>query len=72
MSCCYRIDTALELFENNYSEQFKVKFQDDLSQSSNSDDMMCCTFINVCFSFGAKQMTKVQNEKTVIRMINLL
>lgn len=38
ISCCYRIDTALELFENNYSEQFKVRFQDDLSQSSNSDD----------------------------------
>lgn len=38
IACCYRIDTALELFEYNYSEQFKVKFQDDLSQSSNSDD----------------------------------
>lgn len=36
ISCCYRIDTALELFEDNYREQFKVKFQDDLS--SNSDD----------------------------------
>lgn len=38
ISCCYRIDTALELFEYNYSEQFMVKFQDDLSHSSNSGD----------------------------------
>lgn len=38
ISCCYRIDTALKLFEDHHSGQFKVKFQDDLSQLSNSDD----------------------------------
>lgn len=43
ISCCYRIDTALELFKKNYSKTFEVKFQDDLpltslSQSANSDD----------------------------------
>lgn len=38
ISCCYRIDTALKLFEDHYCGQLKVKFQDDLSQLSNSDD----------------------------------
>lgn len=43
ISCCYRIDTALDLFKKNYSKTFEVKFQDDLpltslSQSANSDD----------------------------------
>lgn len=43
ISCCYRIDTALELFRKNYSKTFEVKFQDELpltssSQSSKSDD----------------------------------
>lgn len=36
ISCCYRLYTALELFQENQGEDFTVKFKDDLSSSSGS------------------------------------
>lgn len=34
ISCCYRLYTALELFQENQGEDFTVKLKDDLSSSS--------------------------------------
>lgn len=36
ISFCYRIHTALQLFEEDQGEDFSVKFKDDLSSSSSS------------------------------------
>lgn len=36
ISCCYRLYTALELFQENQGEDFTVKFKDDVSSSSRS------------------------------------
>lgn len=36
ISCCYRLNTALELFQENQGEDFTVKFKDDVSSSSRS------------------------------------
>lgn len=36
ISCCYRLYTALQLFEENPGEDFTVKFKDDVSSSSRS------------------------------------
>lgn len=38
LSACYRINTALELFKENQGNQFQVKFRDDVTSSSSSDD----------------------------------
>lgn len=36
ISCCYRLHTALELFQENQGENFAVKFRDYVSSSSRS------------------------------------